>query len=1190
MPNSECVFGAAAVTMDVLRNAGLKQDVIDDEIRWVFGYGRSTAQGVETAVESVNFGVEALVTKGKQITDLAAKNDPWFSKTQIEMAAKKGSPYKREAVQKNTFNQFSIVTAQARLTGQVRAWLTKVENARGRSFGPSDALTPAGVSELATRMRLSDSYLRLLGVPLVTIKAATKGEAHASHLTFGDILSTMVTKGASEEITQATLRNADQLENIPFQNVAEAARVIVEHRDLQKAFDDEALALLKGDVLDALVYSSGKSSDSAITKLQDKNKSWMTSDEGREIVGKLADSMLSEPVRRALLEEDMRQKMISMAFSRGDGIQMTDQVLNTIMDSPWSGERIVGLGALLFDNGLQKIFGDDFRVLSSLDGSTLAFSEQFLAKTANLLSPESLAVVKQEFKNAKAGRADARASSKTGKPTNKSKNKARKETNDDIADQSAKAAKDAVANDQNARVAESSLEGAEFAETIMRELRYGSVVGGLAKALSKVSDKAFMSGRGKTLLLGTEHRRLENAAVVSQGLAKLRKDFGGDTAKANGMFEYIKKNLGPTEDSVKAMVAGLPEADRQLAVDMLAYIDNLFGAGEHNMLLQQGIFVDELRAQLRMVGLADEAANLEGVAHANEVFEYWRKFDTGPESDIITTMDKFYTAQQLSMIPASMADSVARHFSHVAEGLNYNEALAAGWKPLNTGSPLGKYMEYGKTPWLFAPETMPKIKEIENYLAYDRSFGTGKMQDLVRKVDAITSVMKSSLTIWRPGHHVVSTVGNTAMNAIAGVRVQDYGTAIKLMVRRGDINDVDVPALNELMKANVPAGYTMKADALEGVPVTMNVNGKSVRQNISYDDVLKLADAVGGVPISPRRVRDTATADDINSATRKSFFKDNPVSKSVAAVDHQLARASAARDNVARYALFVKELQTGGPYKNIEDAALAAAQKVHEFHPTVGTLTAGERKFARRAFYFYTWQKQAFFKIMEVAANHPAAFTMPSKLQFSIATAQGLDPESFGDPYSATGLWAAYNENSVYGPQWNDDVWGAMGIKPAAPQLDVIDGYLSPIKFKPEDGLWGNIGNLASDTAMTLLGTQASPLFKIPAELATQRRFGGIGGDITDFPQYMLDQTGVGTLSRVFDWTPWGNRSDTKLDAYSEANRERLWWNWLGGAKITYYESPAAIKSGRQAEIDYWRKTLKMGKYAGKPNIYDLED
>jgi hypothetical protein len=288
--------------------------------------------------------------------------------------------------------------------------------------------------------------------------------------------------------------------------------------------------------------------------------------------------------------------------------------------------------------------------------------------------------------------------------------------------------------------------------------------------------------------------------------------------------------------------------------------------------------------------------------------------------------------------------------------------------------------------------------------------------------------------------------------------------------------------------------------------------------------------------------------------------------------------------------LFVKELQTGGPYRSLEDAFLAAGQKVHEFHPTVGTLTAPERKYARRLFYFYTWQKQAFFKLMEYTANHPAAVTVPSKLQFAYASAQGLDPQSFGDPYSATGLWAAYNENSVYGPQWEDDVWGAMGVKPALPQLDVIDSYLSPIKFKPEDGLWQNIGNLASDSAMSILVNQASPVFKIPAELATGGRIGGVGGEITDFPQYMLDQTGIGTLSRISGWTPWGQRSDVDLTPYGEVNRDRQWWNWLAGLKITYYESPAAQKAARQEMIDYWQKTMKTGKFAPQPTIAEVEN
>ena len=1187
MPKSECVFGAATTTMDTLRQQGVDEEMIADQIKWIFGVGRSAEKAIETTVEAVNFGVEAVVARGKQIADVQAANDPWYASTKLQMAGLKGKPYERAAFTTKVFHQFAIITAQSRLTGQVRAWGTKLS---GGKLTPADAFTPKMVSELSLRMRLSDAWLRMLGIPLVTIKAATKGLLHASHLTFGDILGVMVREGQAGQLVAATLRNADVEANIPYQNVAEAVRVIVEHRDLQKAFAGDDLLELRADVMDALLNSSGKSADSAIADAQARNRQWMMSDEGRVIVGDLADQLTDPKIIESLLKEDLRQKMMTLAFSRGDGFQMTDQVLSTIMNSPWSGDRINGLGALLFDNGLQKIFGNDFNVQAALDGSTLAFSEQLLAKAMNSLAPESLAVLKQEYKNMQAVRKDARDSKKGGKTTHKAKNKARKTTNDEIADAGKEKAKRDVANDQNARASDPSLEGAEFGETIYNELKYGSVVGGLAKALSKVSDKAFMSGKGKSLLIGIEHRRLENAAIVSQGMVKMREAFGGDTKKANQIFSYIKANLGRTEDSLKAMVAGAPQADRQLITDMVSYLDNLFGVGEHNMLLQQGIFVDELRKQLKMVGLFDEADNLAGVVHADDVLEYWRQFDPGEDGDILQIMGKFYTAQQLAMIPASMADSLARHFSHVAEGLNYQDALKAGWRPLDAGSSFGKYTQYGKTPWLFPPDMLPKIKEMEAYVDYDRSFGSGRMQGIINKMDAVTGVMKSSLTIWRPGHHVVSTVGNAFMNLLAGVRPWDYGTAMKMLIARGDVTDVDVPALNELLRANAAPGYKLKEEALESVPVSLTINGKVVKQAISLADIQKGADAIAGVPISPRRVRDTAITDDVEAPYRRSALKDNPLSKGIAAVDHQLARISAVRDNLARYALFVKELQTGGPYRSLEDAFLAAGQKVHEFHPTVGTLTAPERKYARRLFYFYTWQKQAFFKLMEYTANHPAVVTVPSKLQFAIASAQGLDPESFGDPYSATGLWAAYNENSVYGPQWEDDVWGAMGVKPALPQLDVIDSYLSPIKFKPEDGLWGNIGNLASDSAMSILVNQASPVFKIPAELATGGRVGGVGGEITDVPQYLLDQTGLGTLSRVSGWTPWGQRSDVDLTPYGEVNRDRQWWNWLFGAKITYYESPAAQKAARQEMIDYWQKTLKSGKFAPQPTIAEVEN
>jgi hypothetical protein len=480
------------------------------------------------------------------------------------------------------------------------------------------------------------------------------------------------------------------------------------------------------------------------------------------------------------------------------------------------------------------------------------------------------------------------------------------------------------------------------------------------------------------------------------------------------------------------------------------------------------------------------------------------------------------------------------------------------------------------------------LRNINAHLNYEKGGFLGIKPNTMRRIDSITSMMKSSLTIWRPGHHVVSTMGNTFMNVLAGVSVNDYRIGFAMLGRRGLILDNSAQgSIDRIAAAHVEEGYKFTGALDDAVSIPIIGAKGATYQKLNLDGVLKGADQ-HSVTIQSRITADQVReAEDTGSLIAGGVMK-VPGAKAIATVDSALGQAAAVRDNAARYALFVKELQKGGPYRSLEDAFLSAAEQVHKYHPTVGTLTAWERKNARRAFYFYTWQKQAFFKIMEYAANSKVpALTMPSKMQYAIAEAQGFEPDSFGDPHNPASMIAAYNSYSTYGPMWEDERWGKMGIKPALPQFDVIDGYLGQIEWKPEDGLWGNLGNLFSTTGTGIVGANAPPMIKIPAELMAKRRFGGIGGEITDAPQYLLDSTGVGTLSRIFDWTPWGNRSDTKLDPFADANRQRLLANWISGMKLTYYESPSSVQTGRQEMVDYWQKTYKVGRAAPKPSIYD---
>lgn len=1182
VPDSKCAEGIFAAAVKAFPTEDLKQaeGVLKDIL--ALGQGRSSMAFPRADIISNAF-VKTVMDTVRQPA-VRGLTDSWVTKTEMVAVAKpgtKGTP--REAQNLSTMHQHRRLAGEVSILGQTRAFFGLKKN----------AFTAGSTTELVNRLNGYDSLFRIYGIPAVTMKA---GGTHVSHLTTGDIFKVMIapTSGKMDTVIKGFLRTNDAEANIPFQNLQEAVRRIIEHNDARLPFEGDDLARLQDDVLDALANAAGRPVDAEAAAALERTRAWINSDEGRPIVAEVRDALME--LYPKLIEEDLRQRQIALVFQRADGIRMTETALKTLADVPWTGDKIEGIGMLMFEDGLRAIYGDDFMFKLSPDGINLAFGQQHLAKTLAELTPENLAFIKETFGNLRASRADFEKSAKTGKVTHAKKNTARKKKNDEVAETSQKLAEDRVQNDPNVRVNEPSVEGAVLADTFYNELKYGSAVGGLAKALSFVSDRATMTSKGKTILIGTEHVRLESAGTMMAGLRKLNDGLGNDAARANRIFQTIRENLGKGSNAVADVLGKLDEADRAAGATMIEYIDAMFGAGYNNALMQNGIFTKELASSLRAVGLRDASVQFENAVHADEVLDYWRNFTPAEGENILDFMGKFYSAQQISMIPPTMADSLARHFSHTAEGLDAATAKAQGWFALDDASPLGQYMNYGqKEKVLFPPEFRGRIKAMEDYLTFDRSLPEGRMGEMIRKVDQITSVLKSSITLWRPGHHMVSMIGNIFMNGLAGVAPYDYGMAMKLLVNRKSIIDVDDRALNELMRLQAPAGTKIKDDMLTGIKVAVRKGEKVEYQQLDLA-TLNLAMERTGSYINPRRVRDIVTTDDLGSGafSASRLLTKNPVARGVEKVDNEIATVAAYRDNVARAALFVKELRTMGPRASLEDAFLEAASRVHEFHPTVGTLTAQERKIARRIFYFYTWQKQAFFKILEVTANKPALVTVPSKLQFAIATSQGLDPYSFGDPYAANGWFAAYNSSSLYGPQWDDPQYGAMGIKPPVPQLDVIDSYLSGITFNPENGLFENIGSLGASAFQNILVAQGAPGLRVPAELAlntrvTTRQEIQTGYGLKEYGEYLIDQTGLGSLSRIYDWTPWGPRTDTKLDPYSDFNRDRQLNNFVWGMKQTAYESPAAMQIARQEAVDYYRKKYQTGRYAPRPSLAEWQ-
>ena len=1206
---SQCTYESVEAMIGLLRSTQMPeaQKHALELVQWVAGQrmGLSAMNKVQKAnfTEGVSKAISTMVQRART-KDTKAYEMQWTTDAGLAASAKAGGQKgASEVVTGEMLNQHAISGMFGELLGMVRGTVSKPRPTQKDYVprGPQDSLPKRQIAELADRGLFGINKLRSDGIPFVTTRSLARNadEFHASHLTIFDILKIVENvegDAGLDVLSRSMFRSSQQIENIPSQNVAEAVRRIVQYADEGRVFaNSREFADLVLDVNNALAKVAGKPVSENAKKVIAQNEKWMASEAGSALVRELADTLTSPAMLGSIIEQNTKQRMIMAALAKGDGYRMAADVLEALYELPGNFDKAYGLGSLLMGKGLREIYANDYIAKLTPEQMNIAFAEQGFAKMLTQLHPASLAEAAETYANVTGIKAAVEASKKSGKVDKSARNKNKSEKLKNQAEDVAKLTEDQVTNDQNYRAIASSEEEARAALNIYNEIHYGSIIGGTVKLISKVYDPSNMTKAGKTILLGTENKFIENAVSMGMSLNKIRRKADRSTDRVNTIFKTLQDSATSSTDEILAAIAKLPEGDRQIATEMMARIDDIFGNGQTNNMMASGIFKDEYADALASAGLrrySDFFKYTGDEIDPASFRDYWKSLELAPGEDALDVMGKFYSATQLSQIKPTLAASAINNFSHTTYGLTRKEALEQGFKAIDDTTDFGKYLQMGKEPPLFPPEMIGPLRAMNQHLDFERGFAaTAKFW---RNIDAVTSVMKSSITIWRPGHHMVNAMGGALMNSLEGVRLSDYIVGIKMLKQRGAIEGADDRFLSRILAAETPEGFVLKGDPLNGSLVPLvGKDGKVTYQSVDLQGMLTLTDDIGGVPIAERMTRDViGDAEGVVGLSRNAFME-NPLVRGVRDVDSQLARISAARDNLLRYALFNKIITTGGPFRSLEEAALFAARKVHEYHPTVGTLTAWERKYARRAFYFYTWQKQALFKIMEYAASArggPAILTVPSKLQFAIAEAQGLNPNSFGDPYDPAKIFAAYNSETVYGPQWVDERWGAMGVKPALPQADVLDAYLGKFQVKPEDGLWGNLSNLGSEAALGIVGENLPPVFKIPMELFTKQRVGGIGGDIDNFPEYMLDQTGLGTPSRMLDATPWGPRSDTKLDPFAEANRERLWWNWFLGAKVTFYESPASIRVGRQEQIDYWRKTLNMGPYAPKMSLSEFNE
>ena len=659
----------------------------------------------------------------------------------------------------------------------------------------------------------------------------------------------------------------------------------------------------------------------------------------------------------------------------------------------------------------------------------------------------------------------------------------------------------------------------------------------------------------KTILGAAELAAVSESHRFSLGLKALQRQSKGREAEILNAFKAVQAyrreltasiELGEeiqVDEFLQAWVdAGKGEFDRDFfdlidgGMETLLGSNTAFGAAK-----TYGVMADELNTALRQFGVPEIQAG-----ELDDLSTFWHYIDVEKVEKANNPLE-FMNVVNLAVQRANSQIEIASQFDFFI-AKTVDDIKDAGesiddYIRLEADTTIGKVL--GENDKLVHKDDAQKLAFVQNYLDYKSPIGDGALQRIVEVSDRVTYVLKSTNTLIRPGHHVVSIVGEAAMNALAGVRLSSYHNTARILnrFRPGQYENSGDP-FKAYAELGARKGKRVKADEFDNT-YWLRPDGK--REALPDEVIYRLAQKYG-VLVSPG----AGLEDFIVSGEPTAFLKGayggwhRGMNKLSVFASH--------RDNFFRMSHFIDELQRTKGAANIEEAALAAATAIREWHPTSTSLSAFEKTLMRRVVYFYTWQRVALTKIIGTMIERPGIATIPSKIQYAFADANGFNPESFGDPWDPDGIYASWHTSSVFGPQFQGPrgPGDAFGIQPAIQPIDILAQAFEPFNVEPGENPLMAISRGANDT----FANNANPMIKTLIESTAQSRLGE-GGDLPSPPEYLINQVGfVNTIAKMTGFLQDENPYETPQDR--EEKNNRLLLNLLLGQRITDYSTPSS--------------------------------
>lgn len=638
------------------------------------------------------------------------------------------------------------------------------------------------------------------------------------------------------------------------------------------------------------------------------------------------------------------------------------------------------------------------------------------------------------------------------------------------------------------------------------------------------------------------------------------------------------------------------QAADDISLEITNIMNQMFSPSKTNFLTRNSVGPAHFNRILKSVGFSDQF-RVPPDALPETMNEIWKTWDITHVEDF---MSKLMGAMVKTSEDVSIGASFTRHFASDVPAKGYRRVVDP--KGLNPLFPLIDTTKY------YPIEVADEMVHIGRLMTESRSFkpGTALHTFVTKIMDPTISSLKMTQTTLKPGHHVMSIIGDMWRNnlALSTIGFMNPARQTKLYAESALILKHSVGDIDEL---NSFQQFTRVQDIANEIKTGTNDTGPSeffsnignkggrVSHKQLYDIMQTngvalpahlggmaedfLMDPLGGLGPSGNKVIDglnkvTTGLDRLANPLKPKFGMKNPYS---------LNKFTANRDTWTRGALFLGALRSRN-FRNLDDAVEFASNFVKKWSPTAVDLAAAESKYARRFIFYYTWIRGMVPRIIESALMRPGIATIPNKAMYEMAKSNGIDLQSIGDPFPDDKLFPDWYTERVIGPQYvshDGDLWGANPTGPLGDILNSLGANVKPKDFLSADAYTKTAGNILN---------MSTPWFKAPIELTMGHT---IDRDIPipDRLQYLQDMIGPArTLSKIQgkelylapgpDGLARPNRTESKFKGgmtEQEANQNALpeLLNWATGLGFTNYTSDSAEKSAefqKKAELQAEKK------------------